>query len=323
MTDLAPIALFVFRRPAHTRQVLDSLAANREAADSTLYVFCDGAKQGASEDDLLDIGKVRQIVRAENRFAQTIIIERDRNAGLANSIISGVTQIVERHGTVIVVEDDLIVSPFFLKYMNQSLGRYQDNPRVGQIGACNFFACGPRYPQSFFIPIPDCWGWGTWRDRWQHFEPNAVELLAKLEQSGRMRRFNVDGAYPMERMLRNQIDGKVDSWAIRWQAVCVLHDWWTLYPNPSMSNHVESLKNTHTPVNILPPIQTVDTPRGPTAVIEDPAILRAMRRGYAGVSHFDGSFNFTAGRAWLRYVYTQWILERRSLRHGPKSAHGG
>jgi hypothetical protein len=313
MTNLAPLALFVFRRPAHTRQVLASLAANREAADSTLYVFCDGPKAGASEDDIRDIEEVRRIVRAENRFGQTIVIERDTNAGLANSITTGVTQIVEQHGAVIVVEDDLIVSPYFLKYMNDSLSRYRDNPRVGSIGACNFFACGPKYPSSFFIPMPDCWGWATWGDRWRHYEPNGVALLTKLEQSGRMRRFNVDGAYPMERMLRDQIKGNVDSWAIRWTAVCILNDWLSLYPNPSMSNHVESLKNTHTSANIVPPLQTVDPTYGAAAVTEDPAIIRAMRRGYAGVSHFDGTFNFAPRRALLRYFLTQWIHRSRQL----------
>jgi hypothetical protein len=316
MKKLAPIVLFAFRRPIHTRHVLDSLAANREAADSVLHVFCDAAKPGASADDITDVAEVRRIVRAERRFRETVIVERDTNFGLANSIIGGVGEIVERHGTVIVVEDDLIVSRYFLKYMNDSLNRYQDDSRVGQIGACNFFACGARYPPTFFIPIPDCWGWATWHDRWRHFDSDAAGLLARLRASGRMHRFNVEGSFPMEEMLRKQIDGRSDAWAIRWQAVCVLNDWWTLYPNPSMSNHIESLKNTHASINILPPLADKDTAFSTMAVTENPAVLRAMKRGYAGVGKFDGTLDLKATRALLRYVAPQWLLSQwRSWRN--------
>jgi hypothetical protein len=305
--SFAPIILFAFRRPVHTQNALDSLAANAEAHDSTLYVYCDGAKSGASPEELADIAEVRRIAHNERRFGRTIVTERDSNLGLANSIVGGVTEVIRRHGSAIVVEDDLIVSRYFLKYMNDSLSRYRDNPRVGQIGACNFFACGPRYPRSFFIPIADCLGWATWVDRWQHFEPDAALLLSKLEKSGLRRRFDMEGAYPMERMLRSQVERHVDSWAIRWQAVCVLKDWWTLYPNRSMSNHIESQVNTHASINILPPLETEDVKYETISVEENPGVMRALRRGYAGIGNMDGTLNFGATRAWLRHLMPRWL----------------
>jgi hypothetical protein len=306
-TGFAPIIVFAFRRPIHTQNALDSLAANAEARHSTLYVYCDGAKPSASVEDLAAITEVRRIARHESRFGRTIVLERDSNLGLANSIVGGVTEVIQRHGRAIVVEDDLIVSPYFLKYMNDGLSRYRDNPRVGQIGACNFFACGPRYPPSFFVPVADCLGWATWVDRWQHFEPDAALLLDKLEKARLMHRFDLEGAFQMEQMLRSQIERRVDSWAIRWQAVCVLKDWWTLYPNRSMSNHIESQANTHASINIVPPLETEAIEYETISVEGDPAIMRALKRGYAGISNSDGTLNFGATRAWLRHLVPQWL----------------
>jgi hypothetical protein len=310
MTEFAsPVVLFAFRRPLHTQQVLDSLAANYDADRSVLHIYCDGAKDGADPEDLRDIAHVRRIARAECRFKETIIVERPKNIGLAESIILGVTEVIERYGTAIVVEDDLILSRYFLRYMNDSLQRYENDARVGQIGACNFFACGPRYPISFFLQIPDCWGWATWADRWRHFDPDAADLYKKLKKAGLMHRFNVEGAYAMDRMLQRQIEGRVDSWAIRWQAVCVLKNWWILYPNPSMSNHVESHKNTHTSANILPPIATQEVVYQAPPIAENAAVIRAMKRAYAGIGNSDGSLNLRATRALLRYIFRRVLPE--------------
>ncbi len=160
------------------------------------------------------------------------------------------------------------------------------------------------------MPIPDCWGWATWADRWRHFEPDAELLLKKLQDAGLMHRFNVYGAYSMEHMLQRQIAGKVDSWAIRWQAVCVLKNWLTLYPNPSMTNHIESLNNTHTSLNIVPPLATEDIAFETVPVAENPAVTRALKRGYSGVGNSDGTLNLRAGRAFVRYLASQYLSAR-------------
>lgn len=287
---LAPIVLFTYNRPLHTKQVLNSLAKNAEAKDSILYVFCDGAKENSNEGDLVKIEEVRILINSENRFKEVVIKFQEKNKGLANSIIDGVTEVVNSYGKVIVLEDDLILSPFFLSYMNDSLERYMNDTSVGQIGACNFFGCGKKYPDYFFVPLPDCWGWATWKNRWECFNPNVNELAIQLEKNAYKRHiFNAYGAYDFMGMLNLQKQGKVDSWAIRWQAVCVLNGWLTLYPNPSMTNHVESNEATHANVNIRPPI-TNSSPFFHTIEVKQiDAVIKAFMLGYSAKGDYFGN----------------------------------
>lgn len=285
----APIILFAYSRPAHLNNLLDSLAANAEAKDSLLYIYCDGAKDGASQDTIDNINEVRKIAGQEHRFKQCIVKVQEKNKGLGTSIIDGVTEIINQYGKIIVLEDDLILSPHFLYYMNDSLRRYENHPQVGQIGGSNFFACGAKYPSLFFTAIPDCLGWGTWKDKWQLFNPNSTELLQLLRNSDKMDRFNVYGSYDMEGMLKDQISGKVSSWAIRFQAVCVLNNWMVLYPNPSMSNHIESAEATHANLNITPPL-CISRPLLQTIKIEENAeVIKAMKLSYSGMGDYYGN----------------------------------
>ena len=284
----APIILFAYSRPIHLNNLLHSLAANAESKDSLLYIHCDGAKEGTHQSIIENINEVRKIARQEKRFKQCIVKVQEKNKGLGTSIIDGVTEIINQFGKIIVLEDDLILSPYFLYYMNDSLRRYENHSNVGQIGGSNFFACGPKYPSIFFTAIPDCLGWGTWKDKWQHFNPISNELLQLLQNSNKMDRFNVYGSYDMEGMLKDQINGKVSSWAIRFQAVCVLNDWMVLYPNPSMTNHIESAEATHANFNIVPPLclskpvlQTVET-------VEIPRVIKAMKLSYSGMGDYFG-----------------------------------
>jgi hypothetical protein len=286
---LSPIVLFTYNRPLHTQQVLNSLAENAEAKDSVLYVFCDGAKKNATEEGLKKINEVKEIVKKENRFKKIIVTINELNKGLANSIIDGVTTVINSHGKVIVLEDDLILSPFFLSYMNDSLDRYKNNSTVGQIGACNFFACGKNYPDYFFVPLPDCLGWATWKDRWEAFNPNVDELRIELmNNENKIAVFNAYGAQDFMEMLDQQKQGKVNSWAIRWQAVCVLNGWLTLYPNPAMSNHIESEEATHANKNIIPPIATIAPKFYTVEVKEVFNVIKAFKLGYSGKGDYFG-----------------------------------
>ncbi len=287
---LAPIVLFTYNRPKHTQNVLNSLANCNEAKDSVLYVFCDGAKANCDVNGLNKIEEVRKIVSAENRFKQVLLTIQEQNKGLANSIIDGVTKVVNEHGKVIVLEDDLVFSPYFLNYMNDSLNRYEADKRVGEIGACNFFANGSKFPKAFFANMPDTWGWATWKDRWEHFNSDAVFLYKELEKKQLMYTFNTHGSYDMEGMLQDQIFGKVDSWAIRWQAIMVLNNWLCLYSNPAFSNHIDSVDATHAKINVIPPLQ-LEQPNFETVdVVEIPEVIAALKKGYAGKSDYFGNF---------------------------------
>lgn len=290
INSLAPIVLFTYNRPQHTQNVLDSLAKNEEAKDSILYVFCDGAKPDVGTEGLLKIEEVRKIANSENRFKEVHVTIQPQNKGLSNSIIDGITSIINQHGTAIVLEDDLVLSPYFLAYMNDSLVRYKEDDRVAEIGACNFFACGDKYPKSFFATMPDTWGWATWKDRWEKFNPDAVFLYKELQKNDLMHKFNTYGAYDMQGMLKDQIFGKVNSWAIRWQAVMVLNDWLCLYSNPAFSNHIESVDATHAQINIVPPLHTTKPIFETVKVEEIPSVIEAMKKGYSGQGDYFGNY---------------------------------
>lgn len=216
----APILLFTYNRPAHTRRLVESLQANAEAACSPLIVYSDGPRH---EADRTAVDEVRHYLRTLQGFADVELHLRDDNWGLARNIIDGVGTQVARYGRVIVLEDDLVVAPYFLRFMNDALDAYADDPRVGHIQACDFTR-DPSLPFTFLIKWTGSWGWATWQRAWQHFNPDGRQLLAQLEARGLTRTFDFDGAYGYTRMLRRQVEGKNNSWAIRWNASLFLDD---------------------------------------------------------------------------------------------------
>ena len=168
---LAPIIVFCFNRPWHIERTLEALSKNTQANESILYIFCDGPKKDANKEQLEKILQTRQIVRRKKWCKEVIITEAMENRGLRDSIISGVTDVISRHGRAIVVEDDLETSPFFLKYMNLCLDKYQDYRGVFSISAQS--CVNPRdfpkdYPYDVYAyPTHLPWGWATWQDRWE------------------------------------------------------------------------------------------------------------------------------------------------------------
>lgn len=228
--ELAPIALFAYRRAEHLRRTLAALAANPEASQSSLHVFCDGAK-GAG--DAAAVEEVRAIAHGVRGFAGVQVHARERNAGLASSIIEGVTQVLESHARVIVVEDDLVVSPHFLAYMNEALRVYEHDEPVASVHGYSY-PTARALPETFFLRGADCWGWATWPRAWRHFEPDGAKLRDELRERGLAHAFDLDGAYPYVRMLDDQVAGRNDSWAIRWHASAYLRGMLTLHPGRSL-----------------------------------------------------------------------------------------
>lgn len=220
MKDLAPILLFVYNRPQHVKRAISSLLQNREAAASDLYVFSDAAR---SAEDAAAVEMVRKEIADIQGFRSVSVVERNENFGLARSIIEGVTSIVNRYGRVIVLEDDLVVSPYFLRFMNDALEVYKDEPRVGHIQACDFIQSA-ALPDTFLIKWTGSWGWATWQRAWELFNPNGQELLNQLCERRLTKQFDFNGKYGFTRMLRQQIEGKNNSWAIRWNASLFLAD---------------------------------------------------------------------------------------------------
>lgn len=220
MRKYAPILLFVYNRPEHTKQLIDSLLKNEEAAQSMLFIYADAARN--KEDEEL-VKQVKEIIRNIKGFSSVEVIERTTNWGLARNIIGGVTEQIRRNGRVIVLEDDLVVAPYFLRFMNDALEVYKDEPQVGHIQACDFTQ-DASLPDTFLINFTGSWGWATWERAWQHFNPDGQALLNELESRRLTRRFDFNGNYRFTRMLRRQVQGKNNSWAIRWNASLFLKD---------------------------------------------------------------------------------------------------
>lgn len=217
---LAPILLFAYNRPDHVQRCIASLQANTLSADSDLFIFSDAARTMADTDN---VKAVREMTRRVTGFRSVTITERQENWGLARSIIDGVTTLVKRYGRVIVVEDDLVVAPYFLQFMNDALETYKDEERIGHIQACDFTK-NPSLPDMFLIKWTGSWGWATWERAWRFFEPDGRKLLHELEDRKLTRQFDFNGKYGFTRMLRRQIEGKNNSWAIRWNASLFLRD---------------------------------------------------------------------------------------------------
>jgi hypothetical protein len=234
---LAPIALFAYNRPQHLQQVLTALANNKEAEESLLYIYCDGAKVGVATETLEKIQEVRQIANSENRFHKVIVTEQAKNKGLASSIMDGVTEVINKHDTVIVLEDDIVTSPYFLRYMNDGLNYYKDDVRVASIHAYTY-PVEESLPDTFFMRGADCWGWATWQRGWQHFNRDGTWLLSQLRNRKLVNIFDYNGAFSYTSMLEEQIRGINDSWAVRWHASAFLQNKLTLYPGLSLVQNI-------------------------------------------------------------------------------------
>jgi hypothetical protein len=233
MSDLAPIVLFIYNRPFHTKQTIEALQKNNLANQSELFIFSDNAK---NKSDQLNVDKVRTYIKTIDGFKSINIIFRKKNFGLADSIIDGVTKIVNEYGKIIVLEDDLVTSPYFLQFMNDNLRAYEDNLEVASIHGYIYKI--KNLPEVFFIKGADCWGWATWKNRWDVFEPDGLKLLKKLKSKGLKKEANFNNTFNYTKMLEDQINGKNNSWAIRWYISTFLKDMLTLYPGRSLVQNI-------------------------------------------------------------------------------------
>ena len=231
--SLSPIILFTYNRPRHTEKTLEALRGNHLASDSELYIFSDGFKGDADRED---VARVREIIGSVEGFREVHLHEQPRNVGLARNIIEGVTKVVHEYGRVIVLEDDLITSPYFLTFMNEALERYEHEERIGHIQGY----CFPleELPEAFLIKWTGSWGWATWSRAWALFNPNGEMLLEELIRSKRNREFDFNGKYPFTRMLRRQVNKENDSWAIRWNATLFLRNVLSLNAGRSLVQNI-------------------------------------------------------------------------------------
>ncbi|MEO6631483.1 MAG: glycosyltransferase [Mucilaginibacter sp.] len=234
MQNLAPIALFVYNRPDHTRRTLSALQKNEMAGESRLFIFSDDAKTDA---DRQKVNEVRKLVHDVHGFKSVKVIERTENFGLARSIIDGVTQLVNEYGKIIVFEDDLLTSPYALQYFNEALTRYADEEKVMHIGAYMYNLKAKDLPQSFFYRAASSWGWATWARAWKNFEPDIDKLAAQFDKE-KINRFSIEGTMNFWKQVRELKAGKNNSWAIRWYASIFLKGGLTLNSSHSLISNI-------------------------------------------------------------------------------------
>lgn len=227
---LAPIVLFTYNRLDHLKLTIKNLKKNYLADSSELIIFSDGPK---NYSDKKKISYIRRYLKKIKGFKKISIKEREKNYGLSKNIIKGISEILKDSKKIIIIEDDLIVNRYFLKYMNKGLNLYEKNKNVASIH-------GYVYPikdikskiqsNTFFIKGADCWGWATWKRAWMEFDSDGKRLLHKLKNKKKIKEFNFNDNYDYFKMLLDQVNNKNDSWAIRWYASCFLKNMYTLYP---------------------------------------------------------------------------------------------
>ncbi len=235
--SLAPIILFTYNRPEHTQQTLNALKQNVLADESVLHVYVDGLKDGAGSDAEEKHNQLKEVIKAQKWCKEIIIHESPINLGLAESVKRGVTEIVNQYGKVIVLEDDLVTSKYFLKFMNDALTMYEKNEEVVCITGY-IYPVKKELPETFFLKGADCWGWATWKRGWDLFEQDGTKLLAELNIKNLIDEFDFNKSYPYSQMLKDQISAKNDSWAILWYASAFLKNKLTLYPGISMVHNI-------------------------------------------------------------------------------------
>lgn len=226
----APIVLFVYNRPSHTYQTLEALKINTLASSSELFIYSDAAKNEQSEKK---VAEVREIIKKTTGFKNITIIERERNWGLANSVISGVTEVISKYGKAIVMEDDLISSSNFLLFMNNALNVYEEDNRIFSISGYSYPISIPSdYPHDVFLSYRgSSWGWAIWKNRWDMMDWTK-DKTTFIGDNAIFEDFK-KGGEDLPKMLLNQFSGKIDSWAIRFAYIA--HKYNKVHILPSVS----------------------------------------------------------------------------------------
>ena len=242
---LAPVILFVYNRPEHTKQTLEYLKKNKLAEESSLFIYSDGPK---NEQEIFKVDSVRKIIHSIKGFKNIQIKEQDHNLGLAKSVLSGVTEIFQSYDNAIVMEDDIISTPDFLFYMNELLDFYRENKKIFSVTGYTFPI---KIPSSYkhdlyFSPRASSWGWGTWKDRWEKVDWDINDYNDFIENKLLTEAFE-NGGSDLTKMLKNRKAGKIDSWAIIWTYAHFRDNSYCVYPVKSRIKNIGAdLSGVHT-----------------------------------------------------------------------------
>jgi len=231
---LAPIVLFVYNRSWHTQETVETLKKNELASESELFIYSDAPK---TKQNKAQVKEVRDYIHSIVGFKKVTIIERDKNWGLADSIIDGVTTIVNQYGKIIVMEDDLVTSPFFLKYMNDALSYYQNIDTVFHISAYVYPIHDEGLEDTFFVKPTTCWGWATWEESWGYYKKDSDLYLQNFSKK-MVKDFNLNGAYKYFDQIKLNQTNDLNTWAIFWYASAYVNNGLSLHPKRSFVKNI-------------------------------------------------------------------------------------
>lgn len=234
----APIVLFSYNRPVHTRKTLEALSVNELASASTLYIFSDGPKTHASPEDLNNIAETRKLINSKKWCGNVVIKEAKENRGLADSILSGITEVIETHGKVIVLEDDTVPQPGFLKFMNYALDLYNDSEQVMHVSGYIYPIEYAGNESTFFLKVMSCWGWATWQRAWKNYVHDIDYHLSHWNTEYKVKKFDIEGgAYFFDQLIKNK-EQKIYTWAVRWYSSWLIKNGITLFPSKSLVQNI-------------------------------------------------------------------------------------
>lgn len=242
--SLAPVVIFTFNRLNHTKKTIEALKENILASESEVFIFSDGAR---TKEEEIKVNEVRQYLKEVDGFKRVIVIEAEKNKGLANSVINGVTEIINQYGKIIVLEDDLVTSKYFLEYMNEALNLYQFREDIWSISGYtpNIDVRKEYKDEIYLIKRGASWGWATWKNRWELNDWNVSDYKEFKGNKKKVKEFNLTGS-DMAPMLNDQMEGRINSWAIRWVYNQFKYNMWTVYPILSFVKNIGAdLSGTH------------------------------------------------------------------------------
>lgn len=239
MEKKAPIVLFTYNRLNSLKNCINSLKKNEFCDQSKIYIFSDGSK---NYTDKSKIKNIRKYIKKIKGFKKKIIIQRKKNFGLAKNIIDGVTHVIKKEKKAIILEDDLIVNYSFLKFMNNSLDKFKKNKKIWHISGWNYNVKIKYNHDCYFTRGMNCWGWGTWHDRWKHYEKNPTKIL-KSWNANKIKKFNFDNTINFYSQIKRNKNKQLDSWAIFWYAAIFTRNRLCLNPIKTLTQNLGVSKN--------------------------------------------------------------------------------
>ena len=279
MNTLAPIIIFVYNRPIHTKKMLQALEKATLASESDVYIFSDGAKHSTQIDN---VNKVRAIIREPWNFKTINIVERSKNLGLAANVIDGVSKVVKKHGKIIVLEDDLEISEIGLTYFNDALNTYRDEEKVMEISGYMYpVKDSELLPETFFFRVANSWGWATWDRAWAKYNTDINQLTDHFTRD-HIKKFSIDHTENFWKQVKEFKAGKINSWAIRWYLTLFNNDGLALYPRQSMiQNMGTDGSGTHSDIDNVYQVELATSP-----ITDFPKEIEENKQAYEAIKYF-------------------------------------